>query len=131
MVSIVIVSHSAMLAQGVVELARQMAKGSLILAAGGTEEGEIGTSAPKIAAQLQQALAHTEGVVVLMDLGSAYLNTALAIEMLPEHLRDRVHLSDAPLVEGAILAAISAASGGDAAAVLQSAGEGRQLPKIT
>ena len=120
MVGIVIVSHSKQLAEGVRELAEQMVQGKVSLAvAGGIDDPEnpLGTDA----IQVNQAIASVysdEGVVVLMDLGSALMSAEMALEFLPEEQRDKVHLCEAPLVEGAIAAAVEAALGSDIKQVL-------------
>ncbi|PYY38562.1 dihydroxyacetone kinase phosphoryl donor subunit DhaM [Curtobacterium sp. MCBD17_030] len=119
-VGILVVSHSAAVAQGTVDIARQMAGDVQLLAAGGTEEGGIGTSFEAITAGIEQ-LAGTDGVVVLCDLGSAYLTTDTALDFLDDELRARVHVSDAPLVEGTVAAAVAAQTGGDVDAVLAAA----------
>jgi len=130
-VAVVIVSHSKGLAEGVRDLAKQMTKShDLIWAVGGGEDGQLGTSALLTKAALEQALEHAASVVVLMDLGSAYLNSTMAIDMLDESARARVHFADAPLVEGAVLAAISAASGGSAEEVRLAAEEAREMRKV-
>jgi PTS hybrid protein len=110
-VGIVVVSHSAKVAEGVVEMAAQMAGDVRIRAAGGTEDGGIGTDATLIASAIADA-DEGDGVLVFADLGSAVLSAQLAIEELidPEH-RDRVRIADAPLVEGALLAAIQSSTG--------------------
>ena len=91
-VGLVVVSHSAKIAEGVVELAAQMAGGVRIQAAGGTDDGD--------------------GVLVLVDLGSAVLSAQLAIdELVEDKTRDRVRIAEAPVVEGAVVAAIQAATG--------------------
>ncbi|KAB8332250.1 phosphoenolpyruvate--protein phosphotransferase [Scytonema tolypothrichoides VB-61278] len=113
MVGIVIVSHSRQLAEGVRELAAQMVQGKVPLAvAAGIEDPEnpLGTDA----IQVYEAIAsiyNDEGVVVLMDLGSALMSAEMALEFLSEEQRVMVHLCEAPLVEGAIAAAVAAASG--------------------
>ncbi len=82
MVGIVVVSHSAALADGVVELARQMGGDELALeAAGGLEDGSIGTDAERVAAAIERAMSD-DGVLVLMDLGSALLSAEMAVELL-------------------------------------------------
>ncbi len=113
MVGIVIVSHSARLADGVVELAIQMAGPDVtIVAAGGMDlpDRPLGTDAALIARAIDQAWTD-DGVVVLMDLGSAVLSAEMAAEMLPDDQRSRVLLSEAPLVEGAVAAAVAARLG--------------------
>ncbi|GAC1365039.1 MAG: dihydroxyacetone kinase phosphoryl donor subunit DhaM [Ktedonobacteraceae bacterium] len=129
-VGIVIVSHSEKLAEGVAELAGQMAQGGVtIAAAGGTDDGSLGTSLEKVTAALQK-VASPQGIVVLLDLGSAVLITEMAIESLGEDERKRVMISSAPLVEGAILAAVEAASGSSLQEVLEAANEGVAMPKV-
>ncbi|OII12433.1 dihydroxyacetone kinase phosphoryl donor subunit DhaM [Curtobacterium sp. MCBA15_008] len=119
-VGILIVSHSAAIATGTVELARQMAADVPLVAAGGTDDGGIGTSFEAITAGIEE-LAAADAVVVLCDLGSAYLTTETALDFLDDDLRARVHVSQAPLVEGAVAAAVAAQTGGDADAVLAAA----------
>jgi multiphosphoryl transfer protein len=111
MVGIVVVSHSAALAEGVVALAREMGGSDLALeAAGGTEEADVlGTSAERVQAAIERAMS-TDGVLVLMDLGSALMSAEFAIDLLGD-TPGKVMLSEAPLVEGAVAAA-AAASGG-------------------
>jgi multiphosphoryl transfer protein len=113
MVGIVIVSHSARLADGVVELAREMAGPDVaIVAAGGLDlpDRPLGTDAALIAREIEAAWAD-DGVLVLMDLGSAVLSAEMAAEMLPDERRSKVVLCEAPLVEGAVAAAVAARLG--------------------
>src|SRR5271169_4603152 len=113
MVGIVIVSHSARLADGVVELAREMAGPDVaIVAAGGLDmpDRPLGTDAALIARAIDQAWTD-DGVIVLMDLGSAVLSAEMAAEMMPDERRSRVLLCEAPLVEGAVAAAVAARLG--------------------
>src|SRR5579875_2391383 len=113
MVGIVIVSHSARLADGVVELATQMAGPDVaMVAAGGMDlpERPLGTDAALIARAIEAAWAD-DGVLVLMDLGSAVLAAEMAAEMMPDERRPRVLLCEAPLVEGAVAAAVAARLG--------------------
>jgi multiphosphoryl transfer protein len=113
MVGIVIVSHSARLADGIVELAREMAGPEVaMVAAGGLDlpDRPLGTDAALIAQAIDQAWSD-DGVLVLMDLGSAVLSAEMAAEMLPDERRSRVLLTDAPLVEGAVAAAVAARLG--------------------
>src|SRR4051794_41931749 len=79
-----------------------------IEAAGGMEDGSIGTDAARVMEAIQRAMSD-DGVLVLMDLGSALMSAEMAVEMLGA---DRVALSEAPLVEGAVAAAASARGGG-------------------
>ena len=111
MVGIVVVSHSDVLAQGVVRLAREMGgEGLAVEAAGGIEEeGVLGTDAERVRSAIERAMS-PEGVLVLMDLGSALMSAEFAVEML-EGSVGPVRLSAAPLVEGAVAAAAAAAGG--------------------
>jgi phosphocarrier protein FPr len=111
MIGIVIVSHSHRLAEGVKELADQMAQGRIpIAAAGGLDDSTIGTSFERVAAAVDAAY-QPEGVLVLMDLGSAVMTTEMVRDMLPQAQQPHVRLTNAPLVEGAIAAAVAAALG--------------------
>ena len=117
-VGLVIVSHSARIAEGVVELAAQMAPSVVIAPAGGTDDGGIGTSFDKV----QVALATAEsgdGVVVLCDLGSAVLTAETALDFAGEP--ERIRIADAPIVEGAVAAAVAAESGAGIVQVLAAA----------
>ncbi|MBC7331975.1 MAG: phosphoenolpyruvate--protein phosphotransferase [Synergistetes bacterium] len=112
MVGIVIVSHSEKLAEGVVELAKQMTAGKdvPIKAAGGFDDGSLGTSYEKILDAINEAYTE-DGVLILMDLGSAIMTTQMCLENLPEEKRKKIKLCNAPLVEGAVAAAAAAAQG--------------------
>lgn len=120
-VGLVIVSHSAQLAAGVAELAGQMAQGKTsIFAAGGTVDDILGTDADKIVTAIQAA-DNPDGVLVLLDLGSAVLSTEMALEFLDDETRSRVRLSSAPLVEGSVAAALEASLGHSLVEVQQAA----------
>jgi multiphosphoryl transfer protein len=110
-VGIVVVSHSEALAEGVVRLAREMGGEELALeAAGGMEEpGVMGTDADRVRAAIERAMS-PDGVLVLMDLGSALMSTEFAIEMLAG-ASGEVRMSEAPLVEGTVAAAVAARGG--------------------
>ncbi|VXB89739.1 Phosphoenolpyruvate-dihydroxyacetone phosphotransferase, subunit DhaM; DHA-specific IIA component / DHA-specific phosphocarrier protein HPr [Arthrobacter sp. 9AX] len=117
-VSIVVVSHSEKIADGAAELAAQMAPDVLILPAGGTSDGRIGTSLEKVMAALDQ-LSNGGGAVVLADLGSAVMTAESALDLV-DNPADVV-LADAPLVEGLVAAAVAAQGGGDVQAVKRAA----------
>jgi multiphosphoryl transfer protein len=110
-VGIVVVSHSDALAEGVVRLAREMAGEELALepAGGFDEPGVLGTDADRVRGAIERAMS-PDGVLVLMDLGSALMSAELAVEML-EGAAGPVRLSAAPLVEGAVAAAVAASGG--------------------
>jgi PTS hybrid protein len=107
-VRIVVVSHSEKIAEGAVELAAQMAPDVMMVPAGGTSDGRIGTSLEKVMAALEQ-VEGGDGVVVLTDLGSAVMTAESALEFAGSP--PGVLLADAPLVEGLVAAAVAAQSG--------------------
>jgi len=126
-VGIVLVSHSVQLAQGAADLAGQVSGGIVrVLAAGGTEDGELGTSAEKVARAVADAEAGA-GVLVLPDLGSAVLTVRAMLEDMPGA---RVVLADAPFVEGAVAATVTAAAGADLKAVATAAEEAWHARKL-
>jgi len=113
MVSLVIVSHSAQLASGVRELALQVAQGKVEIAvAGGIDDPEhpIGTDAMKVLEAIN-SVPDDDGILVLMDLGSALLSAETALEFLDPGRREKVRLCPAPLVEGTMAAAVQASVG--------------------
>ena len=123
MVGIVIISHSAKLAEGVKELAQQMIQTNVPLAiAAGIDDpaNPFGTDAIQIQAAIE-SVNDGLGVMVLMDLGSAILSAEMALEFLSEEEREKVKLCEAPLVEGAIAAVVEAASGASLEQVMASA----------
>ena len=127
-VGIVLVSHSAELAEGAAHLAAQVSGGTVtIVAAGGTDGGELGTSAAKVERGLSQAESGA-GVVVLPDLGSAVLTVRAVLEDYGG--AENVLLADAPFVEGAVAATVTAAAGGDIKAVAAAAVEARHARKL-
>ena len=111
-VNLVIVSHSAQLAEGTAELARQMGGDEVAIEpAGGLDDGEIGTDAERVRAAIER-VSSPDGVLVLMDLGSALMSAEIALEMLEED-GGPVVLSAAPLVEGAVAAAARSRGGAE------------------
>ena len=120
LVGLVLVSHSSQIADGLVALARQMAPTVPLVPAGGTDEGGIGTSFTKVTDGINAADTGV-GVVILCDLGSAILTAETALDFLDDDVRARVRVADAPLVEGAVAAAVSAETGGDLDVVLHAA----------
>lgn len=114
MISLVIVSHSEKLAEGVKELANQMVQGKVaIAAAGGIDDPQnpIGTDATRIHEAIESVYS-PDGVLVMMDLGSAILSTEMALEFLSPEQQKHVHLCPAPIVEGTMMAAVQASVGG-------------------
>lgn len=131
MIAIVIVSHSAKIAEGVKELADQISQGKVaIYAAGGVDDQTIGTNVQRIFTALEQAV-ELDGVLVLYDLGSGVMSAEMAIEMLTPQQRARVCLSSAPLIEGAVVAAIEASLGSPLEAVNAAAEATGTMKKAT
>ncbi|MDF5724566.1 MAG: phosphoenolpyruvate--protein phosphotransferase [Rhizonema sp. PD37] len=113
MVGIIIVSHSFQLAQGIRDLVTQMVQGKVFLAvAAGIDDPDnpLGTDAMQVYEAITSVYSD-EGVIVLMDLGSALMSAEMALEFLTQEQRHNVHLCEAPLVEGTMAAAVAAASG--------------------
>jgi phosphoenolpyruvate---glycerone phosphotransferase subunit DhaM len=127
MVNLLIVSHSAQLAAGVKEFASQVAGSQIqIAAAGGTADGRLGTSVERIQAELQ-GIASPDGVLVLVDIGGAVLSVEIAIEGLGV---SPVLISDAPLVEGAYLAAVESSAGATLEETAAAALQAREMVKV-
>ena len=129
-VSLVLVSHSRQLGEGLAEMVGQLARGRVQIAvASGASDGGLGTDATAISSAIE-SVDGQDGVLVLADLGSAVLATESAFELLPSELRDRVQLADAPLVEGAVAAAVQASIEGDLDEVRGAAEGARDLRKL-
>lgn len=141
MISIVIVSHSREIAQGLKRLADEMSAQPVpVFAAGGMDEEDnpLGTDAVLILGALQEALDadQSDGVLVFADLGSAKLNAETAIDLLEDDQKEKVRFCEAPLVEGVLAAVVASAAGGDIATVMNEAkasyvpvSEGEETPK--
>jgi len=122
-VGIVIVSHSPEVARGTADMVRQMVGDEIPLAyCGGDPGGGLGTSVEKIMAAIDAAWSEA-GVAILVDLGGAETNSEMAIEMLPEERRGKVMVCNAPIVEGAVMAATEASSGAGLETVRRTAEE--------
>jgi len=135
LVSLVLVSHSRTLVEGLREMVAQVAGDEVrVTIAGGTGDGRLGTSAPLISEAIQAAiggpLGRADGVLVLLDLGSAALSLELALEDLDPADRAIVRVSDGPLVEGAVIAAVEASVGGSLDDVERAAAGAMSLPKM-
>jgi phosphocarrier protein FPr len=123
MIGIVIVSHSETLAQGIYEVIAQMVQDKVPIAtAGGVNnlDEPIGTDPMRVVAAIETVYSE-DGVLVLMDLGSALMSAEAALEFLPEEKRQHIYLCEAPIVEGAIAASVRAMIGGDMAEMLADA----------
>lgn len=123
LVGIVIVSHSIDIAKGINDMVRQIAGSELKVAfCGGTADGRLGTNVKSVQDAID-AVWSSAGVVILVDLGSAEINSELAIEMLPAERRGSVVVCNAPIVEGAVVAAKEAKGGSRLADVKRAAEE--------
>ncbi len=130
MIGIVLVSHSHLQATGLQEMVAQMSRGRVkIVAAGGLDDQTLGTNAERIYQAITAAYS-PEGVLILFDWGSALLSTQLAIDMLPAEQQVHVRLSSAPMVEGAIVAAVEASLGHTLEQVQLAAEAARETQKI-
>ena len=110
-VGIVIVSHSKDIAKGTADMVRQMVGSEVKVAfCGGNPDGGLGTNVPHIVDAIETVWSPM-GVAILVDLGGAEINSEMAVEMLPPQRRDRVVVCNAPIVEGAVMAATEAAGG--------------------
>ncbi len=122
-VGIVIVSHSPEVARGTVDMVRQMVGDEVKLAcSGGNADGGLGTDVAAIMAAIEEAWSPS-GVALLVDLGGAETNSEIAIEMLPGERQEKVVICNAPIVEGAVMAATEAAGGSSLAEVRATAEE--------
>ncbi len=109
MIGIVLVSHSAHLAQGAYELVKMLADTVPVAAAGGLEDGSFGTSFEKISAAIDTVYSE-DGVLIFCDMGSAIMTSEMVVESMAER---RLCIVDAPIVEGALVAAMASLAGDD------------------
>jgi dihydroxyacetone kinase phosphotransfer subunit len=119
MTALLLVSHSPKIAEGVRELAFEMAGEAEIAAVGGTAAGTLGADYDGTAAALERLTSGGGNVIVLSDLGSARMTVQMAAEALPEEARKRVFHSDAAFVEGGLIAAVALAGQLEPAEVLE------------
>jgi dihydroxyacetone kinase phosphotransfer subunit len=122
-VGIVIVSHSSKIAEGAADMVRQMVGNTVRVAhTGGNQDGGLGTDVAAIMAAIDTAWSDA-GVAILVDLGGAETNSEMAIEMLDDARRARVVMCNAPIVEGAVIAATEASGGSSLETVKRAAEE--------
>jgi PTS hybrid protein len=122
-VGIVIVSHSPKVAEGTADMVRQMVGDEVRLAwCGGDPSGGLGTSVEAIIAAIENAWTE-KGVAILVDLGGAETNSEMAIEIIGEPKSDEIRICNAPVVEGAVMAATEASGGALLGAVVATAEE--------
>lgn len=126
MVGTVIVSHSKNLAESIVELTKLMADGAPVAAAGGTDDGAFGTGFQKIYDAIDSVYSD-DGVIVLMDMGSAVMTTEMVLEM---YGSDKVVMADCPVVEGAVVATVNAQAGMSREEILEALKDVGKTPKF-
>lgn len=129
-VALVLVSHSAAIAEGLAELVAQVAGPEVrVITAGGGPEGTVGTDGARVLDALSEASAGA-GAVVLMDLGSSILSVRAALAELSPEKRNRLAVVDAPLVEGAVAAGVTASTGATRDETASAAAEARAAVKF-
>jgi PTS hybrid protein len=131
-IGLVLVAHSADVVRGVAAMVTQAAPGVHVDGAGGLSGGRLGTNGLEVANALRRVLAANgrAGVLVLLDLGSASMAVDLALDELDSTDRALVRLTEAPLVEGAVLAAVAAAGGAGIDEVAAAAERAGTMPKL-
>ena len=146
MVGFVIISHSKKLAEGIVDLTRMMAPDARIAAAGGLEDGSFGTSYEKIQSAIREVYSD-EGVILLMDMGSAVMTAEMVLESMgsetqdpeawnqkkqnPERMTDlNIRMADCPIAEGAVVGTVQAVSGASMEEILAELATLGATPKI-
>ena len=110
MVSLVLISHSNKIVEGLKELVSQMSGDVKIAVAGGTNDNRIGTDPIKIMSAIKDVYSD-DGVLIFYDLGSALMNAELAIDMIDDKIKNKVEISKSSLVEGAFVAGIESSVG--------------------
>lgn len=121
MKSILLVSHSKKITDGLKEMIEEMIGTDSevsIYSLGGTEDGRLGTDAVKIMTAIAESN-QCEDIFVFCDIGSALLSTETALELIDEEMIEKVVIMDAPLVEGAFAAGVQASVGCDRTTILK------------
>lgn len=126
MVGLVLVSHSKAVAESILELTKMMADGAPVAAAGGLEDGTFGTSYERIYNAIE-SVNQGDGVVVLMDMGSAVMTTEMVIEDIGD---DSVKMVDGPILEGAVAASVTCMCGESMDAVLETIADAKVMKKF-
>lgn len=127
MVGIVVVSHSQKVAEGAKELALQMAADAKIAAAGGLQDGSIGTDMEKITNAINEVMSD-DGVIMLVDMGSAIMTSEMAIEMSDNP--EKIKIADTPVVEGTIFGAVEASIGSSMEQIMDVLAQAKTQPKF-
>ena len=127
---VVLVSHSELIAEGLRELVNEMNDGSVpVIAAGGADEGRIGTSAIKIMNAFEE-LADCDHIVVYADLGSSILSAETALDLVDEELAAKCKLVDCPIVEGALAGVVQATMAQSLEEIVQASEAAREAHKF-
>jgi len=131
MIGVLVASHSEEAASGIAKIAKEMSgQGNVpVVGVGGNESGGLGLSVPKVYRALMALLERCDGVLIVPDIGSSVLASRAAVDMLTPEVMDKVAIANAPILEGAMLAAIESFIGSDLAAVLDAAKEAKNLDK--
>lgn len=127
MVGIVVVSHSQKVAEGAKELALQMAADAKIAAAGGLQDGSIGTDMEKITNAINEVMSD-DGVIMLVDMGSAIMTSEMAIEMSDNP--EKIKIVDTPVVEETIFGAVEASIGSSMEQIMDVLAQAKTQPKF-
>jgi len=131
MTGVIIVSHSEKLAEGLKDIVMEMNDGSVeVIAAGGTGDGRIGTNTLNIKAAIE-SLAERDHILIFVDLGSSVISSEAAIDLVDEELQKKVHIVDAPLVEGVVCGLIQATICNDLDEIITTAKEGATMCKLS
>lgn len=129
MLSVLILSHSPDIAKGLKKMCLQMVSDGVIIdAIGGTKDGSLGIDAELVLTKLKEMTAESDGVVILGDIGSTIMAAKNAINMLG--ISEKVRIADAPLVEGALVAAIEASIGSSIEEVVRKAEKVKFVSKL-
>ena len=119
MVSLVVLSHSSKVVEGLKELIHEMAKEVKGFGVGGTEDGSLGSDFQKTQRVIEEAYCE-EGVIILFDLGSTFMVAEMVIDSFEDSKKEKIRIIDAPLIEGGITAAVSISCGMSLEAVIES-----------
>jgi len=130
LIGIVIVTHSQKLAEGIKELVEQMVHGKVPIACAGGVADVIGTDATLIKKAINEVYSD-DGVLILVDFGSAVISSRAAISLLDPEKRSKTIIVDAPIVEGAFIAAVEASVGKSLEEVKKAAEASRNMKKVT
>lgn len=129
-IGVVLVSHSELIAKGLLELVNEMNDGSVpVVEAGGADEGRIGTSAIKIEEAIE-SLEDCDHILVYADLGSSILSAETAFDLIDEDLAEKCRLVDCPIVEGALAGVVQATITDDVEEVVRASEAAREARKI-